>query len=283
VVQFGDPITLTLTVRGSGNMASAGLPPLDADGGLSPESFRLPEGEPPGEFKDDAKVFRVSLRVLSDAVREIPSLAYSWFDPELGAYQTARSRPIALSVRPAQVISADDVVATTRAEPGGGREDPATDDEPSATQKRGSISLIGADLSIERSAAELMRRNSTARGLQIGGYGGSLLVLLSAIWLRRRADVDPELQRRRQVYASQRKRLQAARTLPRREALTEMAAALREVVAAAPELRVAGLDDFVRECDAVIYAPGSEARSQAEPELVARAEALLDTIGDALK
>lgn len=283
VVQLGDPITLTLTLHGSGNLASAGLPRLDADGGLSPDSFRLPEEEPPGEVVDDAKVFRVSLRVLSDAVREIPSLAYSWFDPELGAYQTARSRPIALSVRPAQVISAEDVVGATPSAVEGGREQEASDDEPSAAPTRGSISLIGADLSIERSPEALMRRNTTARGLQIAGYAGSLLVLLAAVWLRRRADVDPELQRRRQVCALQRRRLQAAKTLPRREALTELAAALREAVAAAPELRIAGLDDFVRECDVVVYAPGGEGRSEAEPELVARAEALLDAIARELE
>ena len=35
-----------------------------------------------------------------------------WFDPDLGHYQTTRTRPIALSVRPATVIGAADVVVT---------------------------------------------------------------------------------------------------------------------------------------------------------------------------
>ena len=100
VVQLGDPITLTLTVRGDGNLANVAPPRLDAAGGLAPEHFRLPDRDVSGEIRGDAKVFKLPVRVLDDAVREIPTLAYSWFDPDIGEYQTAESRPIALSVRP---------------------------------------------------------------------------------------------------------------------------------------------------------------------------------------
>ncbi len=48
VVKAGDPITLTLKLRGEGNLGSAGLPPLSADGGLSPFQFRLPDDEATG-------------------------------------------------------------------------------------------------------------------------------------------------------------------------------------------------------------------------------------------
>ena len=59
VVQLGDPITLTLTVRGDGNLASIGLPRLDADGGLLPGQFRIPEGDVSGQLTADGKVFLV--------------------------------------------------------------------------------------------------------------------------------------------------------------------------------------------------------------------------------
>lgn len=283
VVQRGDPIALTLTLRGSGNLATAGLPPLDAEGGLSPEHFRLPESEPPGELKDDAKDFRVSLRVLDDAVREIPAIAYSWFDPDLGEYRTAHSRPIALSVRPAHVISAADVVGSTRDTPDDRPEDPGAEGTPEPTGTRGSVRLIGADLSIEQDIPELMRRRTPTRVLRIAAYGASLLALVTAIGLRRRADVDPALQRRRAVYAAQRTRLQAAKSLPRREALAEMAAALREIATAAPELRAEDLDAFVHDCDAVIYAPGAGGDEKTPPELVERADALIAAMGEALR
>jgi hypothetical protein len=283
VVQRGDPIALTLTVRGSGNLATAGLPPLDAEGGLSRDQFRLPESEPPGVLEDEAKVFRVSLRVLDDAVREIPAIAYSWFDPDLGEYRTARSRPIALSVRPAHVISAADVIGSPRDPSDGRMDEPPADGAAEGKSTPGGVRLIGADLSIEQDIPELMRRRTPTRVLRIGAYGASLLVLVIAIGLRRRADVDPALQRRRAVYAAQRTRLQAARSLPRREALAEMAAALREIVTEAPELRGDDLDTFVRDCDAVIYAPGAGGDEETPPELLERADALIAAMGEALR
>ena len=280
VVQLGDPITLTLTVRGDGNLAAVGLPSFAARDELDPEHFRLPEGDVSGELGEDAKVFRLSLRVRSDAVREIPALAYSWFDPDLGEYQTAHSRPIALSVRPAQVISADDVVSLAPAEhpPATSGDGDGGGDEPETPELRGSFSLTGADLSIEQDRAKLLRRSHARPVLQIAAYGGSVAVLLAAFWARRRREIDPRLRERRDVFRQQRRRIAAADSKPRREALAEIAAALREIVACAPELRSEELDRFVRECDVVIYAPDSGATTGLEPELAERAHRLLDTM-----
>jgi hypothetical protein len=285
VVQLGDPITLTLTVRGDGNLASVGPPRLDAGGGLSAEQFRLPEGDVSGRTIDDAKVFQITLRVLDDSVREVPALAYSWFDPELDEYQTAKSRPIALSVRPAQVISADDVMAATP-EP---RIPTMDEPEASPTQpespptRRGSFSLTGADLSVVHDPEVLLRRDGRRSGFRVAAYGGSVALVLVALWARRRAEVDPELKRRRQVYRDQCKRIAAAGATPRRQALSEIAVALREITAAAPELRSRELDDFVRECDAATYAPGDDADANLDPEVIRRAEALLATMKEALQ
>ena len=40
VVQLGDPITLTLTIRGDGNLGNVALPALEGEHGFSPERFR---------------------------------------------------------------------------------------------------------------------------------------------------------------------------------------------------------------------------------------------------
>ena len=50
VVRVGDPIRLTMNLRGDGNIEGAALPSLSADGGLDPEKFRLPEGDVAGAF-----------------------------------------------------------------------------------------------------------------------------------------------------------------------------------------------------------------------------------------
>ena len=79
------------------------------------------------------------------------------------------------------------------------------------------------------------------------------------------------------------KRIAAAKATPRRQVLSEIAAALREITAAAPELRSRELDDFVRECDTATYAPGDAADTSLDPEVIRRAEALLATMKEALQ
>ena len=106
VVQVGEPITLSLVLRGEGNLETAALPPLDAEGLLPAAAFRVPEDELAGALEGGAKRFSAVVRVLDEHVREIPALAYSWFDPATGGFETTHSRPIALSVGRAEVIGA---------------------------------------------------------------------------------------------------------------------------------------------------------------------------------
>jgi len=82
VVQLGEPILLSFHLRGNGDLSSASLPALDAEGLFDPARFRLPEDSPAGIVDEDGKHFDVTLRVLDAGVREIPALAYSWFDAE---------------------------------------------------------------------------------------------------------------------------------------------------------------------------------------------------------
>jgi len=292
VVQQGDPITLTLTIRGDGNLVNVALPRLAGDHGFSPEQFRLPEGDVSGEIVDDAKVFRLPVRVLDDTVREIPALRYSWFDPDLGRYQTSESRPIALSVRPAQMISAGDVVSNTqksvppssRGGAGGGPDGDAADSEAGrGSSTQGSFSLTGADLSIEENSDLLVAARGDHSGFRFGAYLGSLLALALALLIHRRAQVDPEIRRQRNAFQAQHNRIQAARNLPRSEALSEMAAAVREIVALLPESRSPAVDRFLAECDAIIYAPDASAQQALEPELASLANALLGEMRETLR
>jgi len=288
VVQLGDPITLTLTIHGDGNLANVALPGLDGDHGFSPRQFRLPEGDVSGEIIGDAKVFKLPVRVLDDGVREIPALHYSWFDPELDRYETSESRPIALSVRPAQVISAADVVSASPegeapSEPEEDSGDGDSADDVSRPAMRGSFSLTGADLSLEEDRARLVPSRGGSLGMRIAAYGGSLLCLGLALAIRRRARLDPVVREQREVYQAQCKRVEAARGLPRSQAIAEMAAAVREILAVLPESRTPAVEHFLQECDAVIYSPGTSPSEGLEPELTSLADALLEEIREALR
>jgi hypothetical protein len=277
VVQLGDPITLTLEVKGGGNLAYVGLPDLGVAGALAPNAFRLPEDDVTGELDGDTKRFRIPVRVIDDAVREIPALTYSWFDPELGRYERTESRPIALSVRAAEVITADDVQSasprpSSEAEPGSA--------EPAPTSVRGSLSLTGADLSIVEDPAALRSSRATTAVLEIGSYALSLLILIGAFILRTRNAVPTEVRQRRALLRTGRERIEAAASRPRDEAVLEMATVLRELAAATGRAPSTELDGFLQDCDAVLYAPTGSADTPLEAEWKSRALQQLEALGE---
>ncbi len=279
VVQLGDPITLTLEVRGGGNLAYVGLPDLSVASALDPRAFRLPEDDIAGELDGDTKRFRVPVRVIDSDVREIPALTYSWFDPELGEYQSTQSRPIALSVRAAEVITAADVQGATPPAPRA-QADASAEAEP---RMRGSLSMTGADLSIVEDPAALRARVRVPIILETVAYGLSLVVVIGAFIVRARDAVPAETRRKRTLLREQRRRIEGAAGRPRREAIVEIAGALREVAAATGHAPGPELDGYLQECDALIYAPGGATDAPLEPGWTARALERLDALGEELQ
>ena len=289
VLQVGDPIELTLVLRGDGNLEGAGLPDLGAPGGLSAELFRTPIGSPGGIVKDAAKTFRVQLRVLDASVREIPPIPYSYFDTDKKQFVTVESRPIALSVRRGQVITAADVVSGA-ATPN----DPLTKQGLSPGEEQGDgiragdtrsatgeLVLSGANLSIVREPGLLLASagagsfNTLAVVLL---YSLSLAMIASALTYRRRSDLDPAVVERRKLFAEERKKIERARGSSRAEAMSILSGSLRAMLRAAPGARTAELDAFLSECDAVTYARTKGDREGIAPEIIERAQALADLI-----
>ncbi len=281
VVQIGDPIRLTLKLKGNGNLEHASLPPLWADGGLDPKQFRLPRGDASGSFADGEKTFEVTVRAMDENVTAIPPLAYSWYDPELGRYETTRSLPVALSVRGAKIVSADDVVASS-----GSDEDPESSatagsdatQVPQPTRSTRSFTLTGADLSHEPNVDRLLVRGGNWSGVTIYTlYGVPLLAIAIAIVLRRRAAIDPAIARRRKALATGLADIRSCRGKPELEATSAIATALRAMISEVPNGRTPGVDAFLAECEAVVYAPSGGA----EPIATAfyeRAVALAESI-----
>ena len=283
VVKVGDPITLTLKLRGEGNLESAGLPPLAAEGGLSPSEFRLPDDDATGVIDAGEKNFGRVVRVIDPSVQEIPAIAYSWFDMESGTYQTTYSRPIALSVTGAEMVRAQDVFSSAAAREKQsleGRTALREEGAPEASASR--LRVTGADLAIERDATKLLRHDGqrAAVGWVLGGLYGIPLILVLVAWLeRRRASIDPEVLRRRKALKTEHRRILAALKQGDRTAAAEISGALRKMLAEAPEARSPEIDDFLAECDAVTYAPAEEARAFTQrPEFERRARSLSDAI-----
>ena len=283
VVQTGDPIALTIEVRGDTTLEAVSLPRL-ADSGFDTQYFNAPQGPVGGIIENGVKRFEVMLRVNSEQVDEIPPIAFSWFDPELGKYQTTHSRPIAVSVRAATIVSAADVVRaesvgdeqkTDQGEAGLASVDSAR--SPRARTKR-AFTLSGADLAIE-TRREVLLLDPTpwyARPSSLGTvYFGGVLALGIAFAARRRADVDQMVRKRRRTLVADRQ------IVVRAPSAGEVASALRRMAATALPAPRSEYDAVLIECDNLAYAPGTGENATVESQLRRRALAVADSMLEA--
>ena len=96
-VEAGEPVTVTLTVKGTGNFATLSAPVL-----RNPDGFKIYDAQKKaaGESGEEQVVFEQVLIPLSANVDRIGPYELSYFDPETGKYKTARSEVIPLTVTP---------------------------------------------------------------------------------------------------------------------------------------------------------------------------------------
>ncbi len=248
VVQVGQPIELSISIRGDAALDGVGLPKLDGQGGLSTELFDIPDELPPGEIVDGAKRFVVTVRLKGANAREIPPIAFSYFDPKTSRYQTVKSQPIALSVAGSAIVGAEQVV--------GGKKQP----DPVSADGTGPGSLVGADLALSAESDTLRAPMSqaTARWIALALAAISLAVFALRVWqMRTRADREEHGAIKRLRQAAERE-IEAAAKSPGREAAPRIISALR-ALAKATEDRVPA--DLVVELENQAFDP----RAATEP------------------
>ncbi len=97
-VEIGEPITLTMEIAGTGNFDRVEAPAFPESGGWKtypPTSSFSKQGE----SYSGAKSFEQAIVAKSGAVTEIPSLSFSYFDPQQKKYITKSSESIAINVK----------------------------------------------------------------------------------------------------------------------------------------------------------------------------------------
>ena len=275
VVQTGDPIRLTIDVRGDAALETLSLPRLAASG-LDPNDFKIPEGPVAGVVDNGGKRFDVVLRVKNEQVREIPPIELSWFNPDLGQYETTRSRPIAVSVRAATVVSAADVVTAVEGDESLETEEPLKGESSTAgLRAEPAFTLSGAELAIE-TRDDVLRRSTVpwyARAPALSAmYVAGLIALALALAGRRRASVHPDVRALRRTLEAER------RTIEREARVGDIARALRRMGAASPALPRADYDSLLLDCDNLAYAPGGGDDTPIDPKLRARALGVADAM-----
>jgi hypothetical protein len=90
-VEIGDPITLTMTVAGTGNFDTVTVPRLSSTEGL--KSYT-----PTATLHQGKKIFEQAVVVTDPTVSHLPPLSFSFFDPQRRSYQTLTTDPLELTV-----------------------------------------------------------------------------------------------------------------------------------------------------------------------------------------
>ena len=106
-VNVGDPITLTLRISGSDYLQSIRAPDLRQQAALA-HDFRVPEDMAAGSVEKGAKVFTQTIRANNPDIREIPPIELSYFNPDSGQYESAKTPPIPIEVKGTRIVTARD-------------------------------------------------------------------------------------------------------------------------------------------------------------------------------
>ncbi len=192
--KVGDPMTFTLTLRGSGSLAVAKAPDL---GKVPAVGDRFKVYDATQKTEAGAARFVYALRPLEEGEEPFPAVPVSYFDVDRQQYVTLRSPPIAIKVTKAERLSGDQIVAAPHAAGAMGKELEA--------RREGIFANI--------SDVAAVRDQSIRPGRWLAGLGGCVavyaLLALATVAVRRRTQ-DKASMRRRTAAARARPRLQAA-------------------------------------------------------------------------
>jgi tetratricopeptide (TPR) repeat protein len=139
-VRAGDPVTLTSTLRGAGNLAHAAAPAFGGGDAL--------KVYPPTVVAETERGATIEKRFEQVVIPQtagqvtLPALAFSFFDPATGTYRTASTAPIGIHVLPAPATTTAATVPVTAAPASRERETLGRDlvsikDDPGALVTRG--------------------------------------------------------------------------------------------------------------------------------------------------
>jgi len=290
--KVGDPILLKTTITGTGLLEKIKRPLLSQDAEFL-KRFSINESLAPGDISGNRITFEQTVRAKSEDVREIPSLAFPYFNPERGAYEIARSKPIPITVLPTTEVTAKDVISF---EPDAGlRGTTRLEEQP------GGILANYNHLDALRNQAVKWHLLSFL-GLPPIGY----LIVLTVVSRRRRLTGDLALARSKSARKVLKKRLaEASRHLQADDRLFceslaravsrftsdklnlgtgELTAYDIEMLAQQDRIGSETADkvaDFLRECDAVRFAPSAQSPNRRR-ELLRQAEEVIKDLEKSL-
>jgi hypothetical protein len=187
VLSAGDPITLGYRISGRGNIDSVQMPTLQLGADFKSYDAKLTSQNINDQTATGEKTFEQVVIPRADSVKAFPEVSFSFFDPDVNAYQSVKRGPFALVVHP----SAKSVVLENQAAPS------------DATQK---AQMLGSDIVYLKSApaawlTEIDIPWYAKRGTMIAQTVPAIAVAATFLLVRRREKVAGDIARTRRQMA----------------------------------------------------------------------------------
>ncbi len=207
-VRVGDPMTLTMTLSGSGNLSQV-QPPHLAELANVAADFQV--DEPTVESTESSRVFTWSVRPRRQDVQRFPPIEFSWFDVDQESFQAVATRELPIHVDAIESLAPGSIVKG------------ANTGSAKAADVARAAGLFGNDTD-----AGLVRDQRPDLRLVFGvplALLAAFVVIRAAVGIRRRRALDPAAVRRRGAARRARERLDQLAVLPPTDALRRAEAA----------------------------------------------------------
>lgn len=277
VVRVGDPIALDIKLSGSGDLQRVSLPKLASS--LDENLFQLPAEVPVGTVVGNAKQFKVNVRVKQETVDQLPAIELAWFDPAQEKFVTAQSKPIALQVNAAQIVSAADVISAADNRGDGSSSETVRSAGPAKQQSSALLSFMGANLAVQQHVPSLLvtpRLFSSQSWIIPLLYVFGIAAIVVAVGCGRLRKLSPGQTQHQKLLRQARAEVRQAEGQPPREATHRIATALRQLIAAWPEGNRSAAEQIIAECEQLGYSPNDQDIAARKTELVARASQAIE-------
>lgn len=109
-MRVGDPVTLTVRLKGELPPSRLPAPAVHLQKSIT-EALRLaPGGWVDGGEQGEWRVYSMTVRPQIPALKEVPPIEVSYFDPASAEYRVAKSRPIPVTVEASRQVTAADAI-----------------------------------------------------------------------------------------------------------------------------------------------------------------------------
>jgi len=190
--KVGDPMTLTVTVRGQGTLDAVTAPRLEDIPEIA-DQFRIHEATE--ESDDEIRRFTYGLRPLGVEIERFPPIEMSYFDVERGEYVTLQTKEIPLQISTAEELATRDIAMA----------DASSSSDIDIEMQEGGLLANHSLTSLRNDSVDPMRWF-----VGMGSLAGVYMIVLLVTQKVRRVMADPDLIRRRTAAARSRRRLRNA-------------------------------------------------------------------------